>query len=183
MPGGGGVQKDLGLCTDKRTAIPSLRNTSIFLFLADGLFAPDRQTRPLWASDSGSFGRCQSAHHYEKSTIVPERRYRGSPVQDVVSVLYLFLLHCHALRQVPGLIDVQASRYGYVVSDELEWDHGQGGREVFIGLRDVGDEVGGVFDVVMTVGGQTHQVGAAALALDHVADGLSRRDRSGSGCR
>ena len=41
---------------------------------------------------------------------------------------------------------------------------------MLVGLRDVGDEVGSVFNVVMTVGGQAHQVCAAALALDHIAD-------------
>ena len=41
-----------------------------------------------------------------------------------------------------------------------------------IGPRDVGHEIGGILDIIIAIRGQSHQISAAALALDHVADGL-----------
>ena len=41
-----------------------------------------------------------------------------------------------------------------------------------IRLRNIGHEVCGVLHIVISIGGKSHQIRAAALALYHVADGL-----------
>ena len=43
---------------------------------------------------------------------------------------------------------------------------------MWVGFRDVGDEVGCVFDAIVAIGCEAHEVGAAAFAFDHVADGF-----------
>jgi len=49
------------------------------------------------------------------------------------------LLHSHAFRQIPRLVYVAASSYGYVVGEELEGDYFEDGEEELVGLGDVDD--------------------------------------------
>ena len=44
---------------------------------------------------------------------------------------------------------------------------------------DIRDEIRSIFHIIIAIGGESHQIGAAALALHHVADGFFIQFRLG----
>ncbi len=82
------------------------------------------------------------------------------------------LLYRDAFGEVAGLVDVQTLRDAHVIAEKLKGNHGKTADEVAVDLGDIDRKVVGVLDIVVPVAGQAHEIGAAGLALGHVADGF-----------
>lgn len=82
------------------------------------------------------------------------------------------LFYRNALGQVPWLIHVKTLGYADVVSHELQGNYGKAGGKVLIYLGNIYGKGYGILNVVISIGGKSHEVSAAALAFYHIGDGL-----------
>ena len=82
------------------------------------------------------------------------------------------LLYRDAFGEVAGLVDIQTLRDAHVIAEKLKGNHGKTADEVAVDLGDIDRKVVGILDIVVPVAGQAHEIGAAGLALGHVADGF-----------
>ena len=82
------------------------------------------------------------------------------------------LFHCHTLCKVSRLIHIQTLGYRHIVTQQLQRDHCQTTNEVLIHLRNIYSEVHLIFDFILAISSEPHQISATALALQHIADSL-----------
>lgn len=113
-----------------------------------------------------NFGKKKSSASETGNDPVPD-------TEDVfcfIIILLFILFYCYALCKVSRFVYVKSLGDAYVISQQLQWDDCQRGGEVWICLWNIDGEVCGIFDVVISKGGQSHQIRAAASAFYHVAD-------------
>ena len=77
----------------------------------------------------------------------------------------LFLFYRNALCQVPWLVDVALARLGGIVAEELERDDLNGGLEQRVGLWQVDGVVADIAHALITLVGDSEDLGAAAVSL------------------
>ncbi len=80
--------------------------------------------------------------------------------------------HCNTFGEVSGLVHIEAFSDADIVGHKLEGDDGEAVCEMRVCAGNVDCEISRVFDTVVTVGSEAHEVGSAALDFYHVADGF-----------
>ena len=75
----------------------------------------------------------------------------------------------YALRQVTRLVNVQTFGYAQVIAQKLKGDNSQAGGEVLVSLWNIYGKAGGIFNGIISVGGEAHYIGSAAFAFHQVA--------------
>ena len=89
--------------------------------------------------------------------------------------LRILLFHCHRLRQIPWLIHIQALCHTDIISHQLQRHDCQAGSKVLVCLRHIYGEICRVFNVIVSILGQSHEISATALYLYHVAHCLLKQ--------
>ena len=90
----------------------------------------------------------------------------GSRIAGFKSVI---LFHRNAFGQISGLVHIQSFGDAEIISQKLQRHYSQAGGEMLVGLRNVDGEAGGIFNGLVSVGGETHYISTAASAFHQVA--------------
>ena len=89
-----------------------------------------------------------------------------------LTIFYYLLFHSHTLGEVSRLIHIQTLGNRYIIAKQLQRNHCQTTNKVLVHLRNIDRKVYLIFDFILAICSQPHQISTTALALQHIADSL-----------
>ena len=83
-----------------------------------------------------------------------------------------YLFYSNALCKISRFINIKSLCNRYIVPKQLQRNHCQTTNEVLIHLWNIYREVYLIFNFILTISSEPHQIRSTALALQHIADSL-----------